>query len=83
MTAMQPDLLVVGRDTDGSWTVREGKGMMLGRFPSADAAQRFAEGKRRGRPETAIATSAGVQARIEGRLSLGARRIEAARGHDA
>lgn len=70
MYTTEPALLVVGRDTDGSWTVRESAGAMLGRFPSAHAAERFAQGQRRGRTAIAIATSAGFQPRIAGRLSL-------------
>ncbi|KQU58810.1 hypothetical protein ASG67_16920 [Sphingomonas sp. Leaf339] len=70
MNTTEPALLVVGRDTDGSWTVRESAGAMLGRFPSAQAAERFAQGERRGRTAIAIATSAGFQPRIAGRLSL-------------
>lgn len=67
-----PDIamLVVGKDADGSWTVRESAGMLLGRFPSAQAAERFAQIERRGRTTIAIATSAGVQPRMAGRLSL-------------
>lgn len=70
MNTTEPALLVVGRNTDGSWTVRESAGALLGRFPSAHAAERFAQGERRGRTAVAIATSAGVQPRIAGRLSL-------------
>jgi hypothetical protein len=70
MNIKEPALLVVGRDTDGSWTVRESAGAMLGRFPSAQAAERFAYGERRGQSSIAIATSAGVLPRISGRLTL-------------
>lgn len=63
-------MLVVGRDIDGDWTVRESAGMLLGRFPSAHAAQRFAEAERRGRTSVSVASSAGSPHRIEGRLSL-------------
>ena len=70
MDKTQPALLVVGRDTDGSWTVCESAGTLLGRFPSAQAAERFAQGERRGRPAIAVATSAGFAPRIAGRLSL-------------
>lgn len=34
-------MLVVGRNVDGSWTVRESAGPLLGRFSSVQAAQRF------------------------------------------
>ena len=70
MDIPEPAMLVVGRDIDGDWTVRESAGMLLGRFSSAQAAQRFAEAERRGRTSIAVATSAGVPQRIEGRLSL-------------
>lgn len=67
----EPAMLVVGRDIDGDWTVRESAGMLLGRFSSAQAARRFAEAERRGRTSVSVATSAGSRGRIEGRLSLG------------
>lgn len=70
MDIPEPAMLVVGRDFDGDWTVRESAGMLLGRFSSAQAAQRFAEAERRGRASISVATSAGVPHRIEGRLSL-------------
>lgn len=70
MDIPEPAMLVVGRDIDGDWTVRESAGMLLGRFPSAQAAQRFAEAERCGRTSISVATSAGVPHRIEGRLSL-------------
>jgi hypothetical protein len=63
-------LLVVGRDADGSWTVRESAGMLLGRFASAEAARRFAQAERAGQPQVAIASSAGAVPRIDGLLSL-------------
>ncbi|MBB3350071.1 hypothetical protein [Sphingomonas sp. BK069] len=66
----EPALLVVGRDTDGSWTVRESAGMLLGRFASADAARRFVQTERGWQPQIAIASSAGTAPRIDGRLSL-------------
>ena len=59
-------MLVVGRDIDGGWTVRESAGMLLGRFSSAQAARRFAEAERRGRTSISVATSAGITRRIEG-----------------
>jgi hypothetical protein len=70
MDIPEPAMLVVGRDIDGDWTVRESAGMLLGRFSSAEAAQRFAEVERRGRTSISVATSAGSPRRIEGRLSL-------------
>ncbi len=70
MDIPEPAMLVVGRDIDGDWTVRESAGMLLGRFSSAQAAQRFAEAERRGRTSISLATSAGSPRRIEGRLSL-------------
>lgn len=70
MDILEPAMLVVGRDIDGDWTVRESAGMLLGRFSSAQAAQRFAEAERRGRTSISVATSAGCPRRIEGRLSL-------------
>ncbi|WP_156346989.1 hypothetical protein [Sphingomonas sp. Leaf33] len=48
MDIPEPAMLVVGRDIDGDWTVRESAGMLLGRFSSAQAAQRFAEAERSG-----------------------------------
>lgn len=38
----EPAMLVVGRDVDGSWTVRESAGRLMRRFASAQAAERFA-----------------------------------------
>lgn len=70
MDIWEPAMLVVGRDIDGDWTVRESAGLLLGRFSSAQAAQRFAEAERRGRTSISVATSAGVPHRIEGRLSI-------------
>ncbi|WP_028967988.1 hypothetical protein [Sphingomonas phyllosphaerae] len=70
MDIPEPAMLVVGRDIDGDWTVRESAGMLLGRFSSAQAAQRFAEAERRGRTSISVAMSAGTPRRIEGRLSL-------------
>lgn len=72
-------MLVVGRDVDDSWTVRESAGLLLGRFASAQAAQRFAEAERRATASTSIASSAGSPQRLAGRLSLASgrsRRIE-------
>ncbi len=70
MDIPEPAMLVVGRDIDGDWTVRESAGMLLGRFSSTQAAQRFAEAERRGRTSISVATSAGTPRRIKGRLSL-------------
>jgi hypothetical protein len=70
MDIPEPAMLVVGRDIDGGWTVRESAGMLLGRFSSAQAARRFAEAERRGRTSISVATSAGITRRIEGQLSL-------------
>lgn len=71
MDAGEASVLLVGRDADGSWTVRESAGMLLGRFGSAAAAQRFAEAERQGRCAITIAVSAGVPAWVKGRLRLG------------
>jgi hypothetical protein len=61
--------------------VSESAGGVLGRFASAQAAQRFAEAKRRGRSSVMVASSAGSPRRIDGRLSLGsAGRAGTARG---
>lgn len=76
----EPALLVVGRDADGSWTVRESAGMLLGRFASAEAARRFAQAERAGQPQVAIASSAGTAPRIDGRLSLRIVEAKAAAG---
>lgn len=70
MSQSESTLLVVGRDSDGSWTVCESAGRTLGRFATARAAERFAQAERRGRTTVAIATSAGVPPRIAGRLRL-------------
>jgi len=71
MDMPEPVMLVVGRDVDGDWTVSDSVGGVLGRFASAQAAQRFAEAERRGRSSVTVATSAGSPRRIDGRLSLG------------
>jgi hypothetical protein len=63
-------VLIVDRDMDGNWTVRDSAGMLLGRFSSEEAAQRFAEAERRGRGSNSVATFAGISPRIEGRLTL-------------
>ena len=68
--ASDSDMLVVGRDVDGGWTVREGTGPLLGRFTSYAAACRFAERQRRGRPAVQSASSAGSGTRLRGRLTL-------------
>jgi hypothetical protein len=65
-----PAPLLVGRDADGSWTVRESAGMLLGRFASAEAARRFAQAERIGRPHIAVAVSATIARRSEGRPGL-------------
>lgn len=70
MDIREPAMLVVGRDIDGDWTVRESAGLLLGRFSSAQAAHRFAEAERRGRTSISVATSAGSPRRIEGRLTI-------------
>lgn len=67
---VEPTMLVVGRDVDGSWTVRESAGLLLGRFASARAAERFAQTEQRGRSAVSIATSAGSPRRLVGRLTL-------------
>ena len=77
---VEPTMLVVGRDIDGSRTVRESAGLLLGRFASAQAAERFAQTEQRGRPAVSIATSAGSSRRLVGRLTLGSHR---GRGLDA
>jgi hypothetical protein len=69
---VDPAMLVVGRDVDGSWTVRERAGLLLGRFCSVEAAQRFAWAERHGRAAVPVATAAGTPPRIHGRLTLGA-----------
>ncbi|MFV0623393.1 hypothetical protein ACBY01_05175 [Sphingomonas sp. ac-8] len=70
MKDVEPCLLVVGQEVDGSWTVHESAGLLLGRFASYQAAQRFACTERDRRPSTAIASSAGAPPRIAGRLKL-------------
>lgn len=70
MDIPEPAMLVVGRDLDGDWSVRESAGMLLGRFSSAQAARRFAGAERRGRSAVSVASSAGIPRRIEGRLTL-------------
>lgn len=68
--ATDGDMLVVGRDVDGKWTVRESAGMLLGRFGDAAAANRFVERERRSHPGVAVPTSLGVRSRLCGTLSL-------------
>ena len=74
MNDVESAMLVVGRDVDGSWTVRESAGMLLGRFSSVQAAQRFALAERRGSTGVSVAMWAGTTRRIEGRLSLASSR---------
>ena len=69
--SVQSAMLVIGRDVDGSWTVRESAGMLLGRFSSLEAAQRFSQADRRG----ITAISAGSPRRIDGRLSLSSSQV--------
>lgn len=64
------EMLVVGRDADGSWTVRGGEGRLLGRFATDQAAQHYARDQRRQRPAISIASSSGHPRRLEGRLTL-------------
>ncbi|WP_380931240.1 hypothetical protein [Sphingomonas arantia] len=64
------EMLVLGKDRDGSWTVREGEGLLLGRFTSSMAAHHFAQAERRSRPSAVIASSNGSRPRIAGRLTL-------------
>ena len=74
------EMLVLGKDVDGTWTVRGGAGVLLGRFASCQAAHRFAERERRSRPFLAIASSAGARPRLRGRLTLAG--VREARGGD-
>jgi len=69
----EPAMLVVGRDVDGSWTVRESARMLMGRLASAQAAERSARAERGGVSAISIATSAGSVRRLQGRLTLGSR----------
>ena len=64
------EMLVVGMDADGDWTVRGGGGRLFGRFPTRQAAQHYARDQRRQRPAISIASSSGHPPRLEGRLSL-------------
>ncbi|WP_156143736.1 hypothetical protein [Sphingomonas taxi] len=64
------EMLVVGMDADGGWTVLGGEGWLLGRFPTRQAAQHYARDQRRQRPAISIASSSGHPPRLEGRLSL-------------
>jgi hypothetical protein len=73
-SAGKVEILVVGKDVDGNWTVHEGAGVLLGRFPSCQAARRFAERERRSRPSLSIASSAGASPRIQGVLTLASSR---------
>lgn len=70
VNSSEPRMIVAGRDVDDSWTVRESAGLLLGRFASAQAAQRFAEAERRTTASTSIASSAGSPQRLPDRLSL-------------
>jgi hypothetical protein len=64
------EMLVVGMDADGDWTVRGGEGRLFGRFPTRQAAQHYARDQRRQRPAISITSSSGTPRRLEGRLSL-------------
>jgi hypothetical protein len=70
MDGSDVEMLVVGMDADGDWTVRGGEGRLLGRFSTRQAAQHYARNQRRQRPAISIASSSGHPRRLEGRLSL-------------
>ena len=53
------EIIVVGRDV-GGWTVRESSGLLLGRFISSAAANRFAFDEQHSRPDSSVAVSDGV-----------------------
>jgi hypothetical protein len=54
------EIIVVGRDIGGGWTVRESSGPLLGRFISSAAANRFAFDEQHSRPDSSVALSDGV-----------------------
>ncbi len=54
------EIIVVGRDVSGGWTVRESSGVLLGRFISSAAANRFAFDEQRSRLDSSVALSDGV-----------------------
>jgi hypothetical protein len=54
------EIIVVGRDVGGAWTVRESSGVLLGHFISSAAANRFAFDEQRSRPDSSVALSDGV-----------------------
>lgn len=84
LEAGSAELLVIGRDVDGSWTVRGSAGLLLGRFATVNAARRFAERERRARPALSIASSDGARPRLPGRLTLASgRHHDDAAGRDA
>lgn len=79
-----PAFLVVTKDVDGSWTVRDAGGLLLGRFAKGSAAVRFAERERRSHPTPPVASSNGARPRIQGRLTMAyGRSMRAKLGHDA
>lgn len=62
---------IVVRDADGSWTVRENEGGLLGRFPSWQAAGKFAERMRRSGHGASVAPARPTShSRLLGKLSL-------------
>jgi len=67
----EPELLVIGKDVDNSWTVRESAGRLVARFASERAARGYAAAQRRGQPSMSVVSSAGFRPRIAGRLTLG------------
>ena len=54
------EIIVVGRDVGGGWTVRESSGVLLGRFISSVAANRFAFDEQHSRLDSSVALSDGV-----------------------
>jgi hypothetical protein len=54
------EIIVVSRDVGGGWTVRESSGVLLGRFISGAAANRFAFDEQHSRLDSSVALSDGV-----------------------
>lgn len=75
-----PPMLVIGRDLDGAWTVREAAGALLGRFNTNASAAQFARRQQRLQPATAVANASAPWPRLHGRLSLATTRARKDQG---
>lgn len=75
-----PPMLVIGRDLDGAWTVREAAGALLGRFKTNASAAHFARRQQRLQPSTSVANASAPRPRLQGRLSLATARAREDQG---